>query len=399
MIGLVTYGFAVVNKKTPAVEGPTREDEVNKLTKNFNSEVINLSSTYVNALTGFTTSSTLTDSLYNNANEAYNKLRSEYDQQVSQVAAPPAKKNSIRDYWNKVVYGGIFACLAGCMGSTISLGSGEENIGPQKLMGETTAWNADNIPMPHLEDELQYVANPDNVLDQATVDSMNVILQELDKNLDIETAFAVVNYVEGAEAFRLAQDMGNKYGVGRHDRGLVVVMAYGDHDINISPGHDLEADLSDEKCGELLDDFAIPFLKRNQPDSAMLYLTRALREVLRHQSELSPVYEAPMSDDDRNAAGAMGGFSILTGLLAFFSSKMRKKGLLGLTTPQLIQPLANPISKFGSYSDGYSGSGYSSGTSSSRRSSSSYRSSSSRSSRGGSYGGGHFGGGGASRKW
>ena len=37
LIGFMTYGFAVVNNKPTKVEGPTREEEVNKLTDVFTS--------------------------------------------------------------------------------------------------------------------------------------------------------------------------------------------------------------------------------------------------------------------------------------------------------------------------------------------------------------------------
>ena len=86
--------------------------------------------------------------------------------------------------------------------------------------------------MPHLKDSMQYVSNPDHVLVQATVDSMNNILYDLDKTLDIESAVIVVNHIENDDPFRMAQDVGNKYGVGKNDRGLIVVMAYLDRSIN-----------------------------------------------------------------------------------------------------------------------------------------------------------------------
>jgi hypothetical protein len=101
----------------------------------------------------------------------YNGMREEYDSQVKAIEAPPEKKNPVRAFWNKVIYGGVLASLTCCFGSGCYVACSEEEE-PQKLMGETSAWNAENIPMPHLEDESQYVANPDKVLSKETVDSM-----------------------------------------------------------------------------------------------------------------------------------------------------------------------------------------------------------------------------------
>lgn len=394
LIGFVTYGFSVVNKMPTKIEGPIRENEVNKLTDQFNIKVKSLRSNYLNAKKQHGEDKEAIASLKQDVTNIYNGMREEYKSQVDAIEAPPEKKNPVRAFWNKVIYGGVLASLTCCFGSGCYLACSEEDE-PQKLISETSAWNAENIPMPHLEDESQYVANPDKVLSKETVDSMNVMLKKMDKELDIETAFAVVNHVEGEEAFRLAQDMGNKYGVGRNDRGLVVVMAYGDHDINISPGTDLESTLTDGKCGRLLDDYAVPFLKKNQPDSAMLYLTRALLEVLRNQDELSPVYEKPTSDEERDL-GIMGCGTVgLWGLLALLRRKLGKKGLMKENYTPLRTVAPNPtielIRGIGA------GAAYGSSRSSSRGYSSS--SSSGRSISRGSYGGGHFGGGGASRKW
>ena len=393
LIGFATYGFAVVNKLPTKVEGPIRENEVNKLTDQFNSKVSSLRSSYVTAKKLHGDDKEAIAALKKDVTNIYNGMREEYDSQVKAIEAPPEKKNPVRAFWNKVIYGGVLASLTCCFGSGCYVACSEEEE-PQKLMGETSAWNAENIPMPHLEDESQYVANPDKVLSKETVDSMNVMLQRMDKELGVETAFAIVNYVEGEEAFRLAQDMGNKYGVGRNDRGLVVVMAYGDHDINISPGTGLESTLTDGKCGRLLDDYAVPFLKKNQPDSAMLYLTRALLEVLRNQDELSPVYEKPATDEERDLGIMSTGTLGLWGLLALLRGRLGKKGLMKENYTPLRTVAPNPtIELFRSVG---AGSAYGSSHSRSRGYSSG---SSGRSVSRGSYGGGHFGGGGASRKW
>ena len=396
LIGFVTYGFGVVNKQPTKVEGPTREDEINKLTDVFNGNVKLLETTYKEKKKELKGKDAEVKELKADITKTYNGMREIYNQQVAAIKTPPTKKNPVRAFWNKVIYGGILASLTCCFGTgMVAVGNDDEE--PQKLMGETSAWNADNIPMPHLEDENQYVANPDGVLSKETVDSMNVMLQRMDKELGIETAFAIINYCEGGEAYRLAQDMGNKYGVGRNDRGLVVVMSYGDHDINISPGYDLESTLTDGKCGRLLDNYAIPFLKKNQPDSAMLYLTRALLEVLKEQDELSPVYEKPTTDEERDLGIVGMGTLGLWGALGLLRRKLNKKGLLKENITPLKTAKPNPTIEFVSTGLG-AGSTYSSSRRDRDDNRRSYRSSSSSSSRG-SYGGGHFGGGGASRKW
>lgn len=393
LIGFVTYGFAVVNNQPTKEEGPTREEEVNKLTDVFNSQVSTLKTEYKEKKKDLKGKDAELKELKADITKLYDSMRKDYNQQVAAVTTLPTKKNPVRAFWNKVFYGGILASFTCCFGSGL-YAVDDEVKAPEKLVNTTEVWSADNIPMPHLEDENQYVANPDKVLSKESVDSMNVMLQRMDKELGIETAFVVVNYCKGGDAFRLAQDMGNKYGVGRNNRGLVVVMAYGDHDINISPGYGLESTLTDGKCGRLLDDYAVPFLKKNQPDSAMLYLTRALYESLTEQDELSPVYEEPLTDAERDMGIVGTGTLGLWGLLALLRRKLGKKGLMEENYTPLRTVAPNPtIELIGGFG---AGSAYGSSHSRSRGYSSG---SSSRSVSRGSYGGGRFGGGGASRKW
>ena len=73
---------------------------------------------------------------------------------------------------------------------------------------------------------------------------MNITLKRLDTEFGIESVVIIVNHIENDDPFRFAQDVGNKYGVGRNDRGLMVVVGYLDHSINMSPGRSLEGDLT-----------------------------------------------------------------------------------------------------------------------------------------------------------
>ena len=134
-----------------------------------------------------------------------------------------------------------------------------------------TVWNAENIPLPHLTDGRLYVSNPDTLIAQESVDSVNLICQQLDQRLGIESAIIIVRHVENEDAFRVAQGIGNKYGVGKKEtnRGLVVVVAYDDHRYFIAPGRGLEADLTDAECNRLAVNYLKPYMRANDPDNAM----------------------------------------------------------------------------------------------------------------------------------
>ena len=157
-----------------------------------------------------------------------------------------------------------------------------------------TVWNAENIPLPHLTDGRLYVSNPDTLIAQESVDSVNLICQQLDQRLGIESAIIIVRHVENEDAFRVAQGIGNKYGVGKKEtnRGLVVVVAYDDHRYFIAPGRGLEADLTDAECNRLAVNYLKPYMRANDPDNAMKKLMSATLKLLEGK-ELPPVVEEP----------------------------------------------------------------------------------------------------------
>ena len=254
-----------------------------------------------------------------------------------------------------------------------------------------TYWNASNIPLPHLTDGTQYVSNPDSVLSPTTVSRINERMLQLDNELGIETAVIVVNHIENDDPFRLAQDVGNRFGVGRNDRGLVIVVGYQDHSINMSPGRSLEADLTDAECYQLQQRYVVPGMKAEQPDSAMLYLAEGLYAFMKNKPLPEMNIERPVKDESM----ALGlffwffvGFLVLT---MFLEHKFEWFGVYGTMALMANPFIAAPVfvssgnGGFGGSSRGGFGGGSRGGFGGGGF--------------GGGYGGGSFGGGGATSRW
>lgn len=139
-------------------------------------------------------------------------------------------------------------------------------------------WNANNIPMVHLKDARQYVCDPEGLMSDAMRDSTNYYIARLEKEAGIQTVFAVVPHVENGDPFRVAQDIGNKYGVGdrKSDRGLVVVVAVDDRKYFIAPGEGLEGDLTDVDCDDIARACIVRNMRNGDVDEAMLSTAKAI---------------------------------------------------------------------------------------------------------------------------
>ena len=335
-----------------------------------------------------------------------NKLREQYSGRYTQLVYEYRQKRKAiiaeykqshpewtraRKMWGWLFVIGILAAMTCCTmalpdspEAEVTVDSALSSSGAES--SEVTYWNADNIPIPYLQDSTQYVSNPDNVLSQQTVDNMNVTLQRLNLDLGVQSVVIVVNHIENDDPFRLAQDVGNKYGVGYGDRGLMVVCGYQDHSLNISPGRSLEGDLTDVECRRLEQQYAVPFMKREQPDSAMYYLTEAIYSTLEKKKlpEISSLMAEDAEDDEAETIILITLIAI-TGWCIFFlykNSKYYWVGLMGMV-PLLANPFYVAPQSSGGGFGGFGGGGHSGGGGFS----------------GGSFGGGSFGGGGATSRW
>ena len=334
--------------------------------------------------------------LESNYSDRYDVLAEEYQQKRRQLFRTYQAEHPDwarwRKRWGTLFFLGILFLFLGCLGHLGTVIEDDPAPATSQAVSQTaeTYWNAENIPIPYLQDSTQYVSNPDHVLQQQTVDRMNVTLKRLENELGIQSVFIVVNHIENDDPFRMAQDVGNKYGVGYQDRGLIVVVGYEDHSVNMSPGRSLEGDLTDAECHRLEQQYVVPAMRKEMPDSAMFYLTEAIYSTLQKKQMPVMSLKSQADDDDSEIVIILGIWLLLFIAWCVLYLKLNEKyhwaALAGATSL-----LANPFggqqagSGGGFGGGGFSGGGFSGGGGGGFS--------------GGSFGGGSFGGGGATSRW
>ena len=363
-------------------------DQVNQLTSQYNEAIRTLEDSYnwENTHAGWNLSSSHLTKQYA---KKYDVLAREFHQKHHQLLQSYKTSHPEWAKWRRIWGWAFIVGVILMMGSCIYQLPEEEYSPAAQAMSDTEEryWNAENIPMPHLQDANQYVSNPDHVLTQSTVDEMNTTLKRLDTELGIESVVIVVNHIENDDPFRFAQDVSNKYGVGRGDKGLMVVVGYQDHSVNISPGRALEADLTDAECHRLEQQYVVPAMRQEMPDSAMIYLTAAIYSTLQKKALPVMTLSSESDDMDDETAAIIGIYLLLlVGWTILFLRLNRKYHWLGL--PGAVSLLPNPFYTLssGSFGGGGFGGGFGGGSSGGGFS-------------GGSFGGGSFGGGGATSRW
>lgn len=323
----------------------------------------------------------------NKYEQIYNNYRAESQAFIDQWNSTHSNEQRLKGMWQNGIKTCVIALIA-AGGLTMGLKMREaEPTGVAALM-ESHMWNADNIPMPHMQDGTKYVSNPDSILSPAIVDSIDHIMYRLDTNLGIESAVVIVGHIEGDDPIPMVRGIYEKYKVGRDDRGLVIVVGYLDHSYFIAPGRGLEGDLTDLETNHLAQDYLIPSMKAELPDSGMLYLARGVYALMEGKDmPRMTALSAAQNDDEGGTSDTLWLIiyaSLLVALLIYGAHKSHKLGWAGLSYPMFIA--ANPFH----VNVGGGSSSYSSGSS---------HSSGGGFSSGGGYGGGSWGGGGSGGRW
>ena len=368
----------------------TYAEQLNQITRRYNDAIHGLQDSYLTESTSGLGWNLTSSYLKRQYSKKYDALHREYREEcrrlLSAYETSHPEWSRWRHIWTRLFIVGVILLMGSCV---FQLPANEEETSIASTAyqdGAEKYWSAENIPIPFLKDSTQYVSNPDNVLNQLTVDQMNTTLKRLDNELGIESVVIIVNHILNDDPFRMAQDVGNRYGVGRGDRGLVVVVGYQDHSINISPGRALEADLTDAECHRLQQQYVVPAMRAEQPDSAMYYLTEALYATL--QKKDMPVMSRLSSSDDADDESPIiiGIYLLLLiGWCSFYLHLNQKYQWLRLTGTLALLP--NPfIDEYTHVSGGGFGGGRGGGFGGGGFS-------------GCSFGGGSFGGGGATSRW
>ena len=200
-----------------------------------------------------------------------------------------------------------------------------------------------------------YVNDFANVLTQEQISSLNLLIDEIEKNTTWEIAIVSVPNTEGMDRLEYANKIGDENGVGKLDKdnGLVVLWSAGDDQgLAIASGRYSESIFNDAKLGRILRDTKPYFDNQSYYEGYLTIVLELKKEIV------NPTNETDNSTTTNSTSNLTIILIIICVLVFIF--------------------IILPIITDSSGSSGSSG-GWSSGGSSS----------------GGSFGGGSFGGGGA----
>jgi uncharacterized protein len=238
-----------------------------------------------------------------------------------------------------------------------------------------------------------YVDDYANVLSQPARDQLTALCTEVDQKAHAQIAVVTVLTTNNDPIENYTIDLATKWGIGpkQSNRGILILLAVNDHKYWTQVGYGLEPILPDGKVGGFGRE-AVPFLRQNNFDAALLLMTRRVADVIAQDAGVTLSGQLPDApqlrqrpDQDRTLGGPGTFILIIIILIVVFGIMSRGGGSSGRGggSGWWIAPLiASSMGRGGWGGGGFGGGGGGGGGGGF-----------------GGFGGGSFGGGGAGGSW
>jgi uncharacterized protein len=184
-----------------------------------------------------------------------------------------------------------------------------------------------------------YVNDFAGVLSPGARVQLKALCAEVDQKTHAQIAVVTVTSLDGRPIEDYAFDLATKWGVGpkQSNRGILILLATKDHKYWTEVGYGLEPILPDGKVGGFGRE-AVPFLRQNNYDAAVLLMTRRVAEVIARDSGVTLTGRPPLAPMSRRSSQSVSPgvvflwiFFLVIGLIfravrGFFPSSRRRGG-------------------------------------------------------------------------
>lgn len=132
-----------------------------------------------------------------------------------------------------------------------------------------------------------YVQDYANVLDSQDTQSLIQLGRKLEDTTSAQLAVLTIPSLDGNDIKEYANTAFRKYGLGNKEKnnGVLLLYAQEDREIRIEVGYGLEGVVTDIRSGNILDQNALPYLKKGETSLALTNTYKSLYNVILNGSE------------------------------------------------------------------------------------------------------------------
>lgn len=118
-----------------------------------------------------------------------------------------------------------------------------------------------------------YVSNPDQIISPKSVETLNQVLSDLERQTEVQMAVVALHSIGDADYTDFAYTLASTWGIGDKDKstGLLLLLVLDQRAVRIEVGNGLEGLLPDGVCERILQEEIFPYFKEGDYDQGFLH--------------------------------------------------------------------------------------------------------------------------------
>ena len=158
-------------------------------------------------------------------------------------------------------------------------------------------------------------------------DFANIISDDVEKEMQeravalaeatdgVQVVVTTVQTIGNADPVYYTVDMYNKYGIGKNNMGVLIMLSVETRDIQVRIGDNMTKYLSDRKSGEIIDEYGIPYFKNDEFAEGLYQMQNATIEHIASKVQ-SAEDEVAVTPTDVETLESKGLFGMAVGIMA-----------------------------------------------------------------------------------
>lgn len=130
-------------------------------------------------------------------------------------------------------------------------------------------------------------------------EQLDSITKGLKQKMGAELAVVIVNTVDPLDSKTYATELFNAWKIGQKgkDNGVLLLLAMQERRVEIETGYGVEGVLPDAMCGRILDNYAIPYFKKDEYGQGLIKASEAIAKVVGGGTIEASAASGPSNDD------------------------------------------------------------------------------------------------------
>jgi len=188
---------------------------------------------------------------------------------------------------------------------------------------------------------------------------MEILANEVLQKTGTSVVVVTIPTIGDGDAATYANELYQTWGIGKkgEDKGVLIFLTLKERRIRIETGYGVEGILPDGRVGEILDRYAVPFLKKGQFETGLYNALAAVSQVIAKDANVKLTGEVKIYSPPRRRVRRVGLFPLLLLILILFSFLRRGRGILPLLLLTSIGGRGGFGGGFGGFGGGFGGFG------------------------------------------